>query len=158
MPYRTHKNKIEGLVLTFSDITTAERLKVEMKNINDSLFISENRYRRLFESTNDGILILDAETGKIKEVNPFLMELLGYSKDEFIEKAIWEIGFLRDIVANKAKFLELQENKKIRYEKLPLETISGQKIEVEFISNVYFENNQKVIQCNIRKSIDQLLE
>lgn len=158
MPYRTHKNKIEGLVLTFSDITTAERLKVEMKNTNDSLFISENRYRRLFESTNDGILILDAETGKIKEVNPFLMELLGYSKDEFIEKAIWEIGFLRDIVANKAKFLELQENKKIRYEKLPLETISGQKIEVEFISNVYFENNQKVIQCNIRKSIDQLLE
>ena len=103
-------------------------------------------------------MILDAETGKIKDVNPFLMELLGYSKDEFIEKAIWEIGFLRDIVANKAKFLELQENKIIRYEKLPLETINGQKIEVEFISSVYFENDQKVIQCNIRKSIDQRLE
>jgi PAS domain-containing protein len=61
----------------------------------DALNASEIRYRRLFESAKDGILILDAKTGLIKDVNPFLIELLGYSKDEFLDKAIWEIGFFR---------------------------------------------------------------
>jgi len=108
------------------------------------------RYRRLFESAKDGILILDAKTGMIIDVNPFLMELLGYSKESFIKKAIWEIGFFKDIIDNKDKFLELQRKKYVRYEDLPLETADGRKINVEFVSNVYSEDRQKVIQCNIR--------
>jgi len=112
--------------------------------------VSETRYRRLFESAKDGILILDAETGKIQDVNPFLIELLGYSKEQFLEKAIWEIGFLKDIVANKEKFLELQQKEIVRYENLPLETAYGLKINVEFISNVYLAANVRVIQCFIR--------
>ncbi|HKJ78858.1 MAG TPA: PAS domain S-box protein, partial [Prolixibacteraceae bacterium] len=116
----------------------------------DTLVASENRYRRLFESTKEGILILDAETGMIVDVNPFLIELLGYSKENFIKKAIWEIGVFKDVIDNKDKFLELQQNKYVRYEDLPLQTAGGRKINVEFISNVYLINNDKVIQCNIR--------
>ena len=111
---------------------------------------SEIRYRRLFESAKDGILILDAETGKIVDVNPFLIELLGYSREKFIEKTIWEIGFFKDILANKDKFLELQQEGYVRYEDLPLETTDGRKINVEFVSNVYLVNHKPVIQCNIR--------
>jgi two-component system CheB/CheR fusion protein len=152
MPYRTSDDYIDGLVITFSDITVAEKMKMELKIINDALAVSETRYRRLFESTKDGILILNAETGKIVDVNPCLIKLLGYSKNEFTEKAIWEIGFLKDLVSNKEKFLELQKDEVIRYENLPLETFEGKKINVEFISNIYLENDQKVIQCNIRES------
>ena len=119
-------------------------------SIEDALVVSEVRYRRLFESAKDGILILDAGTGMIVDVNPFLIELLGYSKENFIKKTIWEIGSFKDIIDNKDKFLELQQQKYVRYEDLPLETASGYKINVEFISNVYLVNNQKVIQCNIR--------
>jgi PAS domain S-box-containing protein len=119
-------------------------------NLKEALIASEARYRRLFESAKDGILILDAETGKIVDVNPFLIDLLGYSKELFIEKEIWEIGFFRDIAANKEKFLELKQNEYVRYEDLPLETNTGRKINVEFVSNVYLVNNDKVIQCNIR--------
>jgi PAS domain S-box-containing protein len=111
---------------------------------------SEVRYRRVFETAKDGILILDAKTGKILDVNPFLIELLGYSREQFIEKAIWEIGFFKDIAANRDKFLELQKKEYARYENLPIETANGQKINVEFVSNVYFENVNKVIQCIIR--------
>ena len=111
---------------------------------------SEIRYRRVFETAKDGILIIDAETGKILDVNPFLLELLGSSRLQFIEKAIWEIGFFKDIAANRDKFLELQKKEYVRYENLPLETAKGQIINVEFVSNVYFENTNKVIQCNIR--------
>ncbi|MDT3738373.1 MAG: PAS domain S-box protein [Candidatus Kapabacteria bacterium] len=114
------------------------------------LIASETRYRRLFEMAKDGILILDAETGKIIDVNPFLIELLGFSKEQFIEKAIWEIGFFKDIAANQEKFSELQQNEYVRYEDLPLETDDGRQINVEFVSNVYLVNNRKVIQCNIR--------
>lgn len=120
------------------------------KRTEESLAVLETRYRRLFESTKDGIVILDAETGSIIDVNPYLISLLGYTKEEFLEKEIWEIGFFRDITANKEKFIELQQNEFVRYDNLPLETADGRKISVEFVSNVYMVNNKKVIQCNIR--------
>jgi two-component system CheB/CheR fusion protein len=144
MPYRTLDDRIDGLVITFSDITPAKRAE-------QLLTISETRYRNLFESAKDGILILDAATGKIVDVNPFLVDMLGYSKEQFLEKAIWELGFLKDIVANKDKFLELQQKEIVRYENLPLETATGKKINVEFVSNVYLVDNVKVIQCFIRE-------
>jgi len=143
MPYRTLDDRIDGLVITFTDITKAKRAEQAMT-------ISETRYRRLFESAREGILILDAETGKIEDVNPFLIELLGYSKEQFLEKVIWEVGFLKDIVANKDKFLELQQTELVRYENLPLETAHGQKINVEFISNVHIASDVSKIQCFIR--------
>jgi PAS domain S-box-containing protein len=124
-------------------------------SLEKELRASEIRYRRLFESAKDGILILDAETGKIVDVNPFLINLLGFSKESFIEKEIWEIGFFKDIAANKDKFLELQEREYVRYDNLPLETVGGRKINVEFVSNVYLENNRKIIQCNIRDITDR---
>lgn len=66
--------------------------------LEGALLASENRYRQLFESVNDGILILDAETGMIVDVNPFLIELLGYSTERFIKKRIWEIGLFKGII------------------------------------------------------------
>jgi PAS domain S-box-containing protein len=142
-PIKDKDGKIVGVVLIFSDVTSKY-------DTESALISSERRYRRLFESAKDGILILDAETGMIQDVNPFLIDLLGYSKENFIEKAIWEIGFFKDIVANQDKFLELQQKEYARYEDLPLETADGRKINVEFVSNVYPVNNHKVIQCNIR--------
>ena len=43
-----------------------------------TLRASEISYRRLFEAAKDGILILDADTGRINDVNPFLIKLLGF--------------------------------------------------------------------------------
>ena len=111
---------------------------------------SELRYRRLFEAARDGILILDAETGMVADVNPFMIELLGYSRESFLGKKLWELGFLKDHSANHANFAELQEKQYVRYEDLALETSDGRRTEVEFVSNVYLVNHHKVIQCNIR--------
>lgn len=122
----------------------------ERKQAEEKLIASEIRYRRLFESAQDGILILDAETGKILDANPFLIQLLGYSHETFVGKHIWELGSFKNIVAHKTHFLELQQKEYIRYEDLPLETVDGRHIEVEFVTNVYLVNNQKVVQCNIR--------
>jgi two-component system cell cycle sensor histidine kinase/response regulator CckA len=116
---------------------------------------SEARYRRLFETAQDGILILDVETGFITDVNPFLVQLLNYSRQEFLGKALWDIGLFRDIEASKAAFRELEAKQYARYEDLPLKTKDGRSINVEFVSNVYVVNGKKVIQCNIRDITDR---
>ena len=115
-----------------------------------ALRTSEIRYRRLFEAARDGILILDPKTRKIVDANPFITELLGYRHEELLGKELWEIGLLRDEEASREAFRELRENHYIRYEDLPLQTKSGQRREVEFVSNLYEEDAQDVIQCNIR--------
>ncbi len=111
---------------------------------------SEIRYRRLFEAAQDGILMLDAETGMIDDVNPYLIKLLGYSHKEFVKKKLWEMGAFKDNKASHEAFKALQDDEYIRYENLPLKTKGGQLVQVEFISNVYLVGEKKVIQCNIR--------
>ena len=127
----------------------------ESKRAEEKLLASETRYRRLFETAKDGILILDDATGEIVDVNPFLVEMLGYSHTEFLGKQLWEIGLFKDIVANKNSFLKLQKERYIRYENLPLETKDGHTIWVEFVSNAYEVNGKQVIQCNIRNITDR---
>mgnify|MGYP003286453164 CR=1 FL=1 len=119
------------------------------------LRISELRYRRLFEAARDGILILDAVTLKITDVNPFMTELLGYSHAEFLGKELWEIGLFSDKEASQEAFKELQRTGYLRYEDLPLQATNGKLRDVEFVSNVYEEDTHQVIQCNIRDITDR---
>ena len=131
-------------------IALLEERVLDLSRTNEGLQDSEKRYRRLFESAKDGILILDAETGKVVDANPYLLQLLGYSYDTLYGKYIWEIGVFKDIAASKDAFKILKQNEYIRYQDLPLETRYGQPIAVEFVSNVYLVDQRKVIQCNIR--------
>ncbi|MGZ3607878.1 MAG: PAS domain S-box protein, partial [Syntrophales bacterium] len=147
--YREGKGT-DGILLAFEDITDQKQTEEALKN-------SEMRYRRLFETAQDGILILDADTGQISDVNPFLVEMLGYSHEYFLGKKLWEIGAFKDIEASKAAFLELQGKGYVRYKDLPLETKDGRLMAVEFISNVYLVNHHKVIQCNIRDITERKL-
>jgi PAS domain S-box-containing protein len=111
---------------------------------------SELSYRRLFEAAKDGILILDADTGRINDVNPFLMTLLGFTYKEMIGRTVGELSPFRDIEENQVMLERLQKNRYVRYEDLPLETRDGRHIAVEFVSNVYEAGGRNVIQCNIR--------
>jgi len=122
----------------------------EPQHTPSGLRSSEIRYRRLFEAARDGIIILNAVTLQITDVNPFMTDLLGYSRDEFLGRELWEIGLFSDKEASQNTFRELQSTGYIRYENLPLQTIDGELREVEFVSNVYEESGDQVIQCNIR--------
>jgi PAS domain S-box-containing protein len=127
----------------------------EPKRTLKGLWTSEIRYRRLFEAARDGILILDAVTLRITDVNPFMTQLLGYSRDEFLGKELWEIGLFNDKEASQQAFRELQAKGYLRYEDLPLQSIGGKIRQVEFVSNVYEEDGHQVIQCNIRDITDR---
>ncbi|BDD87873.1 PAS domain S-box protein [Desulfofustis limnaeus] len=128
---------------------------IQRKRAEEALIDSEKRYRRLFESAKDGILILDADTGRIVDVNPFLLQLLGYQHDHLLGNYLWDIGPFNTIAASEDAFNTLKQKKYIRYDHLPLETVDGRIVEVEFISNVYLVDHTKVIQCNIRDNTER---
>ena len=138
---------IEG---TLVDISQQKAAEAAHNQAQRALEDSETRYRRLFETAKDGILILDFKTGQIADVNPFLIEMLGYTHSEFVGKKLWEIGPFKDIPASRSAFGELQTMGVIRYEDLPLETKDGRRINVEFVSNVYPVDGTQVVQCNVR--------
>jgi signal transduction histidine kinase len=75
---------------------------------------------------------------------------LDYPREDFIGRTLWDIGPFRNIEASKEAFRKLQDKEYIRYEDLPLETKSGRRVNVEFVSNVYEVEGKHVIQCNIR--------
>jgi PAS domain S-box-containing protein len=138
-------------------ILSSKRNITERKIIEETRQSSELRYRRLFESARDGILILDADSGQIIDVNPYLIEMLGFSREELVGKELWEIGSFKDIVASKLAFAELQQRGYIRYANLPLETRQGLVRHVEFVSNSYLAGESCVIQCNIRDNTEHKL-
>lgn len=124
-------------------------------NALKALRLSESRYRRLFETARDGILLLNPDTAQIEDVNPFLINILGYSYQEFLGKKLWEVGAFTDTVLSKEMFQELQEKGFVRYDDLPLKTKTGLLIPVEFVSNSYECEGIKVIQCNIRDGTER---
>jgi PAS domain S-box-containing protein len=130
-------------LVTAVDVTEQNRTQIKLKH-------SETRYRRLFESAKDGILIINARDGKIIDVNPCLTDIIGYSKEELVAKPLWELKIFKKIANSKEAFAELDRNIYFRLQELPLKTKEGINKEVEFISSIYFEDNKKVIQCNIR--------
>ncbi|NQV23198.1 MAG: PAS domain S-box protein [Rhodopirellula sp.] len=140
--------KTERILLAIEDIT-------ERKQLEEKLQASETLYHQLFETAKDGVLILDADTGRILEANPFMTELSGYSTAEFIGKELWEIGLFHDKAANDAALRELLLKGDIRYDHLPLNSQSDQPVEVEFVSNIYQWEHRRVAQCNIRDISDR---
>ena len=122
----------------------------ENRRAQEALALSEARYRRLFETAKDGILILEADSARITDVNPSLAALLGRPREGFLGKALWEIGIFADAAAGCAALRELQDRGEIRYEELPLTTSDGRALVVDFVSNIYQVDQTRVIQCDIR--------
>ncbi len=147
-PHYDENRDIERVITSFKDIT-------ELKRVEERIKKSEQKYRRLFESAQDGMLILDAESGEIIDANPFIQDMTGYSLGELVGKHLWEIGTFRDIAENKEKFEKLREKEYVRYEHLPLKTKEGEEKSVEFVSNLYDVGDDEVIQCNIRDITDR---
>jgi PAS domain S-box-containing protein len=142
-PFWNASGKISGASKVIRDITAHKRSE-------DIVRVSETRYRRLFETAHDGVLLLDPATRKISDANPFMTKLLGYRHDELVGKELFEIGLLKDKAASREMFRKLKRKHEVRYEDLPLEGRDGRHQEIEVVANLYQENGHAVIQCNIR--------
>ena len=157
------KSREFGLVndALLAEVTERRRAEEQLRELNETLELrvaertdalrdSEMRYRRLFEAAQDGVLILDFESGEIVDVNPFMTELLGYSYDDFLGMELWKLGLFNEKSETEFAVRELQTKGFLRYEHLALQSKDGRLFEVEVVANVYSVNHQNVIQCNIR--------
>lgn len=132
---------------TIQDVTEATLRKLALQE-------SEARYRRLFETAQDGILLLDEQTGTVFDVNPFLTGLLGYTADEIKGKTLWDLSAFNHVEGAKLAFRQLQATGYVRHEER-IQAKDGRVIDVECISNRYVVGDETVIQCNIRDISDR---
>lgn len=126
-------------------IESIEREITKRTHMEEKLVESEERYRRIFETSKDGILLLDKQTGNIVNINPAVVELFGDSS-EFIGKNLKDIGLLKDIGDAQEIIQKLNEVGFIFYDYVPVETKEGQIIDTE----IYLIDRTKLIQCNVR--------
>lgn len=127
----------------------------ENKLSSENLKKIDLRYHRLFESTRDGIILLDGETGEINDVNPSFLKLLNLNRKDIMGKYLWEVGLFKNIEEGKTAFNEIKNNKYIRYDDLPIKTTKNEFKDVELVSNVYPVDQNLVIQCNLRDISDR---
>lgn len=111
----------------------------------------EMRYSRLFEASPDGILIVDAGTGRIMDANPFMTHLLGLSHDEFLGKQLWEVGLLRDADRRRGVLHDVSDLGVILWEELLVQSSAHPNgMDVEVISSAYREGEHEMIQYRVR--------
>jgi PAS domain S-box-containing protein len=144
------EDRLRAITLLQQKARSLEAEIAERKEAEERLRVSELRYRRLFETARDGILIVDPDTRRITDANPAMTELLGVTLDELLGKELWEIGLFESLEASLESFRELREKHVVNCEHLPLSTKDGQRRVVEYVSNLYRTNGHQVIQCNVR--------
>jgi two-component system, cell cycle sensor histidine kinase and response regulator CckA len=152
--------RLDSFVLRSQDgstkvLRTAVTDITSRKQLEEALHASEVSYRRLFESTRDGVLILDFDSGKILDVNQYLTGMLGYAREEFLERCIWEIRAFSNTALNRTVFAELRQKGYVRCEDLPIETRDGRSIHVEFVGNSYLVHGMAFIQCHVHDITDR---
>jgi len=125
------------ILMAFEDITERKRA-------------AEARYRRVFDSARDGIVLVSAASGEITDVNPFTEQLLGYPRDELVGRNLWEIEPLRNLPGMRAAFEQIRDRGVLRFDEIPLRTKEGRDLHAEVIASVYSEGDRPAIQLNMR--------
>jgi len=127
------------ILLAIEDITERKRLEALLNE-------SEERYRRLFETANDGIVLLEKKEGKITHANPAFEKMLGYTREESIGNKLQDIGISLDLGDFQTTMQNLNKNGMIMYDDVPAKTKAGQHIDTD----IYLVDRARLVQCNIR--------
>jgi len=143
---REKENDQPIILLAIEDIT-------ERKRLEDLLTESEVRYRRIFETASDGIVLLEKSAGRIVKVNPATEKMLGYPEEEYVGKNLQEMGVSIDTSDFPAIINTLNKQGIINYDDVPVTTKSGQNI----FTDIYMVDRATLAQCNIRDVTERKL-
>lgn len=152
---KTKQQLINELELLRKRVKQFKKLEREFKNVEQVLICAEEQWRRLFEDAQQGILILDADTGKVKDANPHFLAMLAYSRDEVIGKNLFKLDCFIDVEKNKAAFKELKEKGFCHLENVPIETRTGLRLDMEIDSKVCTVNDNKIVHCNFHDNTER---
>ncbi|MGI2335880.1 MAG: PAS domain-containing hybrid sensor histidine kinase/response regulator [Dehalogenimonas sp.] len=108
-------------------------------------------FHRLLETTTDGILLIDADTGQVIDVNSFFTSTLGLPRETLVNKPVWELEFLKQVFSDKAKLLDLEHKNYTFHHELPFKSPKKSEVlDIELIGSPYEIANQKLIRLNVR--------
>ncbi len=144
------KDRLIRLGPAVREVLEKKQGKEAKERAEEVLRVSDIRYRRLFESARDGILLLEGDSAEITDVNPCMVEMFGYRYDELLGKRLWDISPFQENEKTRALFGKLQMEGYLRHDDLLLKTKEGRPIDVELVGNAYDVDGRKVIQCNFR--------
>ncbi len=148
--YVTKPFQVEELL---ARITTHLTLRAQQRQLitkNEQLHASELRYRRLFETSKDGLLLIHLESGKITDINLAVVKMLGYDRDHFLNHKLSDVPPFKDIPDCQTCLTDLQTIESAMFEDWSLETKDKSRVNVEFVSNVYHVDGTRIVQCNLR--------
>jgi len=106
---------------------------------------NEKKYRRLFEATNDGMIILDAR-GEIIEINSKALEMLGRKKEDVVEKNLLSLDIFssNSIVIMLEQFENLLNQRHIQSTLIKMKTRDKQEIDIELSSFFLYQCNDEI--------------
>ena len=133
------EEKEELIMLAIEDITERKLLQLVLEG-------SERRYRGIFDTAQDGLLVVDKAGGNILNANSSTQRLLGYSLEEFLKNKLWEIGLFRDVNDFQDAVLRLEVEGVLHLKEVLLKTKKNSYITVE----AFITNKIGTIQCNLR--------
>lgn len=125
------------------------------RSAEEALKGSELRYRRLFETANDGIMLLDHESGRITDVNPALAAMVNQDPSQLLGHVLWERKPFSANPSCRAALDELGRQEQVRFDDWILETGRGTSVNVEVNSILYHVDGSTVVQCNLRDITDR---
>src|SRR6266487_5997998 len=147
--------RLRAITLLQQKATSLEAEIAERQAAEERLRISETRYRRLFEASTDGILMVDPRSGLITDVNPSLLHLLGSTREQVVDRELWQVGLLPDQPTQQTFLRQVQHDRVLRYEMLELATTDGNPCYVEWVSTLFQVNEHEVLQCSLRDITDR---
>lgn len=125
-PFHTSQDTIDGVVITFIDIHKVEQSQERLRR-------SEEKFKAFYEDDPVMHVTINSHTGLITECNKLFVETLGFtSKEEVLEKSIFEFYPKRTKVKAIALLDELEKSGSISNEELMLECVNGDRVDVLF--------------------------
>ena len=110
-------------------------------------------YRRIFDDTPEGIMIFDADSGEMVDVNASLAAILHCTREEFLEHKILDRFSLDDLTAFHSAVSDLKQKKTLRHHNFPLRAKDGRLINVVFTCRLISVRNRKYVSCSIREML-----
>lgn len=149
------RDELGRLAETFDHMAQAlEDRELQRQSTLLALRGSETRYRRLFETAQDGILILNGKSGRIDDVNPALMRMIGWTREQGLGQELWNTEPFRSI-PNRDALRRILVEPRLHYEELSLQCPNHPCIQVELVSTILTIGQERVVQCNLRDITDR---
>ena len=119
-------------------------------SVSSVLQNSELHYRRLFEASEDGILVFDPASAQVLDANESALAVFGESRADLVgsdlgkSRRFGEPGLYESLVA------ALAASGSVRRDNVQVISANGREFAVDLLANQYFVGAERVVQCRLR--------